>query len=119
MLRFLNKTNTMLANILNSVAIVMSLVTASGVFLHDTRIDKAATTAMTNPAIVLNDATSTDKLINWDAHASEERSSFSQAVRDLQSTTPRIQPRSDSKKHLLQNRVMRGHHPFDNYNLPL
>lgn len=109
----------MFANVLNSIAIITSLVTASGVFLHDTRIDRAAMTALTNPAIILNEATSSDKLMNWDAHTNEERASFSQTLHELQGTTPRIQPRSDSKKHLLQNRVMRGHHPFDSYNLPL
>lgn len=109
----------MLANFVNIAAMLISLVTASGIFLHDTRIDKAATTAFTNPAIILTDANSTDKLMNWDAHAHEERSSFSQMIREVENTTPRIQPRDDHKKHLLPNRVARGHHPFDNYNIPL
>jgi hypothetical protein len=110
----------MISNIVNITAVVISLVTASGIFLHDTRVDKAATTAITLPAEIVADTTSSDKLMNWDAHTHVERMTFSQTVRDLQGTSnPRIQPRTDDKKHLLQNRVARGHHPFDNYNLPL
>lgn len=109
----------MISNFINIAAVAISLVTASGIFLHDTRIDRAATTAITVPTEVIAEATSTDKL-NWDAHTHVERLTFSQTVRDLQSSSnPRVQPRTDDKKHLLQNRVMRGHHPFDNYNLPL
>lgn len=108
----------MLANFVNITAMVISLVTASGIFLHDTRIDKAATTAFTNPAIILTDSMSMDKL-NWDAHVHQERTSISQMIREVENTTPRIQPRNDNKKHLLQNRVSRGHHPFDHYNIPL
>lgn len=108
----------MISNFINIAAVAISLVTASGIFLHDTRIDKAATTAITIPSEIAAEATTNDKL-NWDAHTHVERQVFSQTVRDLQGSNPRIQPRTDDKKHLLQNRVMRGHHPFDNYNLPL
>jgi len=109
----------MISNIVNISVVVISLVTASGIFLHDTRVDRAATTAITLPAEIVADTASNDKLMNWDAHTHVERMTFSQTVRDLQSSNPRIQPRNDDKKHVLQNRVARGHHPFDSYNLPL
>lgn len=110
----------MFANFVNITAIIMSFLTASGILLHDTRIDKAATTAMTNPnpIAILSDSMSTDRVMNWEGHSNEERVSFTQAVRDLEGVTPRLQPRGEEKKHLLPSRVVKGHQPFDNYNLP-
>jgi hypothetical protein len=109
----------MLSNFTNATVIFLSLITASGVFVHDTRIDKVAATAATLPSALLS-YESNDKLTNVssDSHVSTERSSLAQAVRDLQSTMPRIQPRTEDKKHLMQVRIMRGHHPFDGYHLP-
>lgn len=55
-----------------------------------------------------------------DSHTSFERGSLSQAVHELKSPSPSIQPRSnEDKKHLMQKHVARGHHAFDSYNLPI
>jgi hypothetical protein len=109
----------MISNFTNAIVVFFSLITASSVFVHDARMDKVAATAATLPSsLVSYDPGSKLTSQTNDSHVSTERSSLSQAVRDLQSAMPRIQPRMEDKKHLMQVHVMRGHHPFDGYHLP-
>lgn len=111
----------MFSAILSPLTIFMSLSTATGVLVHDMHIDSAATAAFAMPS-VLASYENNNKLSNLggDAHTHVERGSLAQAVTELRNQNPRIQPRaSGDKKYLLQNRVMRGHHAFDNYNLPI
>ena len=110
----------MVSDFINVLTLLTSLVTASSVFLHDTQLDKAAVAATALPTTTIVYEEQGSKQLNFsEAHTHVERVSFSQAVKDLGSGSPRIQPRSDDKKHLLQNRVARGHHAFDSYNLPI
>ena len=110
----------MLTNYINSFAIALSLSTATGIFVHDTKIDKAVTALSLPPIVATTAAVATaHAMLSGTPHTHSERMSFAQAVHDLKSQNPRIQPRSNDKKHLLQKRVAKGHHPFDNYNLPI
>lgn len=98
----------------------LSLVTVAGVLVHDTRIDKATTTALTLPiALVAVDAASKLTALSGDPHTHSERGSLSQAMRGIGGGTPRIQPRDDDKKYHLQKKVAKGFHSFDGYYLPL
>lgn len=108
----------MLTNFFNSLILLTSLITAGSVFVHDTRIDRAAMAATSLP-LPTYDESNASKLLSGDAHTHVERVSVGQAVKDFSGGTPRIQPRNDDKKHLMQKRVMKGHHAFDNYNLPI
>jgi hypothetical protein len=106
--------------LINPILAIMSLSTATGVLLHDTRIDKATVTALALPAAVVSlDGSSKLAGISGDLHTHTERTSLSQAVHDLKGQTPRILPRNEDKKHTLPKFVARGHHAFDNYNLPI
>ena len=110
----------MFSNLINPLAILISLSTASGVLVHDTHID-AAVTALALPAVMAS-YDNTTKLAGFggEAHTHIERSSFSQTVTTLNSHTPGLQPRvTEDKKHLMQKHVGRGQHAFDSYNLPL
>lgn len=107
-----------LSTLLTPLSIALSLSTATGVLLHDTKLDKAAALA---PAMAsnLDSANRTTKLIG-DPHTHAERGSLSQAVRDIRAQNPRVQPRTtEDKKHLMQKNAPRGYHSFDNYNTPL
>ncbi len=107
-----------LSTLLTPLSIALSLSTATGVLLHDTKLDKAAALA---PAMAssFDSANRTTKLIG-DPHTHAERGSLSQAVRDLKAQNPRVQPRStEDKKHLMQKNTPRGYHSFDSYNTPL
>lgn len=109
----------MLSTILNPLAILVSLSTATGVLIHDTHIDQAAS-AMTMPALMANVDTTKSPHLNGADHTHVERASATQTLIHLNGHMPKIQPRNgEDKKHLMQKRVMRGHHTFDSYNLPV
>jgi len=109
----------MFAQIINPIIVAMSLSTAAGVLLHDTRIDKMTATALSLPSLVTYADVDKVPYLKSDLHNHIERGSLSQAVNDLKAQAPRIMPRSEDKKHALPKYVARGHHAFDNYNLPL
>jgi hypothetical protein len=108
-----------LSTLLTPLSIALSLSTATGVLLHDTKLDKAAA-AMT-PAVSANfESADRSAKLTGDAHTHVERGSLSQAVRDIKAQNPRVQPRAtDDKKYLMQKNAPRGYHSFDNYNVPL
>lgn len=107
-------------SLLNQLAISLSLFTATGIAIHDTKVDKAFTSS-TSPVVVMKraDASITNLVVSNDLHTHAHRMSLTQAVQDVQGNTPRINPREDNKKHTAPKNVSRGYHPFDNYNLPI
>lgn len=108
----------MISKITNSLILFISLMTASGVFMHDTRLDEVAVTAVTLPGMYADSAKT--GLAPSDPHTHVERMSVGKVMHELTSRTPRVAPRSnEEKRHLMQNRIARGHHAFDNYNLPI
>ncbi len=107
--------------LIERLAITISIITALGIFVHDMKIDKFTLTALALPVVVATFETgSRMALFANDAHTHVERVSFAQAVADLRSPSPRVQPRAhDDRKHLMQRYVARGDRFFDSYNLPL
>lgn len=98
------------------VSFMISVAALAGVTLHDTRIDKLATALSGIPAMTSStDNSSSSKLITNDPHTHVERVS----LRDNFSAEPRISPRSEHKKHMMQKNMPRGAHRFDGYNLPV
>lgn len=108
-----------LSLILSPCAFVLSLCTATGVFVHDMQLDKATVTALTIPVFAGASYDKSSVPQTGANHTHVERGSLSQALHDLRSTTPRMQPRDDSRKHVLAKRVVRGVHAFDGYYVPL
>jgi hypothetical protein len=101
------------------LSILVSFSTLFGVIIHDTKIDQL-TTALAVPAVIASYEGVTGAIKNTDPHTHVERMSLSQYVRGMSSDNPRIQPRlSEEKKYALQKNVMKGHHAFDNYYLPM
>lgn len=106
-----------MTKIINTIGILLSLLTAAGIFLHDARIDKAAYVSR-EYAYKHKIASVADLGILSDSHIHPER-----AIRTLNGLTyqsPSIHPREDkTKRYLLQNSEPRGRHAFDNYYLPI
>lgn len=91
-----------------------------GILVHDTKLDKATAIALAVPmAFASFELGASIPKLSGEGHTHVERASLSNAVRDLQAGTPRIQPRNDHKKYTLQKNVSRGVHAFDGYYLPL
>lgn len=109
----------MFTQIFNTIIVAMSLSTATGVLLHDTRIDKMAATALSLPSLVTY--ADVDKVaFKADLHPHVERTSFSQVVHDVHNQSPSTQPRETTdRKYLMQKYAPKGHHAFDNYSLPI
>ena len=106
--------------LINSFLTLLSLATATGVLLHDTRVDKAALVSSLPHASITPEAGA--KLVHVspnDFHTHIERGSVAKAFSTLNATAPGIAPRVEDKKHLMQRYVGKGHHAFDSYNLPL
>jgi hypothetical protein len=119
--KFKNKKNMFASFIINPIAILISISTAAGVFVHDMKIDKMTLTALALPAVIASyEASSKFAGLSPDLHTHAERSSLSQVVNDLKAQNPRIQPRTnEDKKHLMQKHAARGYHAFDSYRLPI
>jgi hypothetical protein len=91
-----------------------------GVLVHDTKIDQFTTAYLAVPSIATSYDGSNPALKLGDPHTHMERVAISQLTRSLALENPRMQPRGqEDKKYVLQRNVARGHHPFDNYNLPV
>ena len=91
--------------IIRHTAIGLALSTTLGVLIHDTKIDKATAVALSIPVLAASASINMGKAhskLAGEAHTHVERASLSNAVRDLQPGTPRIQPRGDAKKFHLQ-----------------
>lgn len=102
---------------INLLTLGLSVSTAGSMLVHDTNFDKAMITAVTAKSPATNVVVSTP---GNDPHTHSERGSLHQAIRDLNASQPRIQPRSqDRGKYVQAKPTARGHHPFDNYTLPL
>ncbi len=106
------------------VITAISLVTACGVFVHDGRLDKAATTALNQPfsgPVQISMNQRFKDFVAADAHTHPDHNAAKAGL--LNSFTyrsPSIPPRDqEQKKHLLQRAEPRGRHAFDNYFLPV
>lgn len=102
--------------LITPMSIFLSLSTASGVFIHDMRIDRVAVTAISAPVV----AAGSIHLVNFahDLHTHAERGSLQQ-VGEAAGHNPLIQPRTNNRKYLSQKNLGLGHQPFDSYRLAL
>jgi len=99
-------------------AVIISLATATGVLFHDARVDRLMSVLLSMPITSSYEANPRAVSFN-DLHTHTEQVSFDQSLRGAAQTIS-IQPRAgEDKKYLLQKHIAKGHHPFDNYSLPL
>ena len=96
--------------------VLISLLTAGGVLLHDTNTDKAFLSAwtVTHPNFASDD---TGKIRPGSMpHTHAERVSLSDTIREG-NANPRTTPRSNDRKHLWHKRVAKENHEFDGFRL--
>lgn len=101
------------------LSVFLSLSTATGILMHDTKIDRATLTAISSASNAANSQANA-KFVNIapDLHPHTERHSMS--TKDLKTPNPKVPPRSPAeKKYLSQKNMGLGHNPFDSYALPL
>ena len=96
--------------IIQPSAIVLTLITASGILLHDMHIDKATTVAISMPitmAVSGAGAAAYEKYISQNFHTHVERVTLSHYGGALQrSTLPNIHPPRDDSYKYIQNKKL-------------
>ena len=102
-------------NINTQLSIFISLAALVGVALHDTKLDRLATSVMSTIPIALT-VTAGLTYMRSDDHTHVDRVT----VNDLSGQAPRIMPRNgEQKKHMMQKRVPKGNRSFDGYCMPM
>jgi len=97
------------------ISLFVSLAALTGVTLHDTKADKLATSIIAMPSIMTTSEGSA-KVASLDssAHTHVERVHLS----DVKTSQPRIAPRIEHKKHMMQKNMPKGANRYDGYVLP-
>jgi hypothetical protein len=109
--------------LLNHLMTGISLITALGVFVHDSRVDKAATTIVYGQFKATTSATLSQRYQDFassDAHTHPDHNAArASLLNHFAYQSPSIPPRGqEDKRHLLKEIRSRGHFAFDNANLP-
>ncbi len=104
--------------LLNTFGIVLSLLTATGVFIHDVKIDHITPAAIKTAAKKSAYKTPhADLGLSTSDHIHPEQ--INRTLQGFAYKTPMYPPRvSRMKRHLLQNYEPRARHAFDSYYLP-
>ena len=98
------------------LSFLVSLAALTGIVVHDTKMNRLATTFSALPAVMATTDDSSRGVINNDTHPHVERVNLS----EVRSVEPGLAPRvSDQKKHMLQRNVPKGGHHYDGYVMPI
>lgn len=98
------------------VSLFVSLAALTGVTVHDTKVDKLTSSIIAMPSIMAStEGASKVASLDSSAHTHVERVSLN----DMKSSQPRLAPRVDHKKHLMQKNMPKGANRYDGYALPL
>ncbi len=84
--------------------IIITLVTAFGILMHDTHVDRAATVAVALPAVLA--AVGADQMISSNYHTHSERAAIPRVSNVFRSTLPNVQPPRDDTRGYLQNKKL-------------
>jgi hypothetical protein len=110
----MNKTHI----IINSLFAILSLGIAGSIVTHDTGVDKAVVTALTTSPY--DNGLVVDFRQGRHAHTHHERVMLNNVLKSVRGQQPRLQPRNEEDRQYIQAKPSaRGHHPFDNYTLPV
>jgi hypothetical protein len=114
-----------LINFFKNLMTGVSLLTALGVFMHDGRVDKAASTALYGPLrLVTANGTIVQRyqdFVSGDAHTHPDHNAARSALlNSFAYQSPSVPPKgNDQKRHDNDELRARGHHAFDNATLPV
>lgn len=85
-------------NTINLAPIVFIIAIATGVLVHDMRIDKATTVALAMPAVLATYGVA--HFVGGSEHIHVERVAFSNQSRIFHSSLPKITPRDDIRSYV-------------------
>jgi len=90
---------------LKQAPIIFTLFTAAGVLMHDMHIDKAATLAVTLPAVIAT-AGAAEHLLASSQHTHSETTSFPRFSAAYRSSLPTVKPPRDDERHHIQDKKL-------------
>lgn len=91
--------------LINPIPLLLTLSAAFGVLIHDTQVDRAASTILSTPSAIVSSGEQGIFSRMNDLHVHSERVSVSQDVDELKTSQPRVQPRDgDDKKYVVQKK---------------
>lgn len=100
-------------------AVLLSLSTSTGIFLHETKIDKMTILAMVAP-VVAAQKLAAGSVLDSMPHTHSDAGVLETSTREFRTKSPGITPRRDrDEKYRLSKKVPRGFYLFDSYYLPL
>lgn len=111
--------------IANYFMTVISLFTAMGVFMHDSRVDKASTTALSHIVSLGYGPVKTvsgrySDFVSSDAHTHPDHNAANKSlISSFYYQSPSIAPRRKSHRKELARTTAEPRHAFDNANLPI
>ncbi len=106
----------------NQLTIVVTIATLFGVVVHDTKVDHLTAHMLAIPAVLATyeGTAGALKLSDSSAHVHVERISVPSVITNLTGKMPSLATRMiEDKRYRTPKNVTRGHHAFDNYNLPV
>lgn len=98
----------MLQTSINSLLVTFTLATSFGVLVHDTKIDRAATLAITVPGALAAVAAIDGSTKFSEAHVHVERTSGPKRISDMRSNMPRLNPRDDEHPYFQSKKMSFG-----------
>ena len=82
--------------------IIVTLITTTGILIHDMHIDKAATVAIALPALVASTG-ALEKVISPNYHTHVERAEIPRSNTSVRSSLPNVRPPRDDDREYTQN----------------
>jgi hypothetical protein len=95
-------------NFIKPLPVIITLMTTTGILMHDMHIDKATTVAMSLPSTMASTGTSAgyEKIISQNYHTHVERASIPRVHTSFRSSLPNIQPPRDDDRRYIQNKKL-------------
>ena len=107
--------------IIKYVSVLIALLTFAGIAVHETKVDTLTKFAIALPVVVASyEGAHLLHLMGGEAHTHVEKISIEKTASRLSSSFPKLHKRErEFYHHKIQNVLPKGHHEFDNYNLPI
>ena len=106
---------------INRLSLTIAVMTFLGIAIHDTKIDKFTAMAIAVPVVMAAyEGAHLLHGLGGDSHTHVDRISVEKTANKNTSMPPQLGARRfKDKKYRLDANVTKGHHSFDNYNLPI
>jgi hypothetical protein len=109
----------MLSYLINTFVITISMSTMTGILVHDTRIDSAASLMLSVPIVhMAYEASAKLTNVGPDLHTHVERVSAGRLLSEISRAGTQSMPRAlHDRKRLMQRHVAKGYQTFESCNL--